>query len=141
MSSGAHPGSAEGRRIAGVGIDVESRDALARYPDDAIRSFAERWLTPAERAWCERQPAMRPAIVACVCGKEAVWKASGGAAGLDRIEVASRRGLRRSVRIGDLRVELSWGLECGSMVVTALASDNGARADHRRRRPSVAARR
>lgn len=109
------------RQLVGVGIDVESRDALARYSDEAVRRFAERWLTPAERTWCAGQSDVRAAVVACLCGKEAVWKASRGVEGIERIGVASARGLRRRVRIGDITVVLRWRLGRRDVLTTAVA--------------------
>ena len=113
------------RRIAGVGIDTERADALAGADAAALARFEHRWLSPAERRWCRQQPDERRAVVACVAAKEAAWKATAGAASLERIVVIGRRGPRRRLRLAGLAVALKWrGTERG-VLVTAIATSPG----------------
>jgi phosphopantetheinyl transferase (holo-ACP synthase) len=105
-----------------VGIDTEPWDALVRFTARDLEGFARRWLTAAERAWCRGQPDPARGMVAIVCGKEAVWKATGGRVGLEAIEVAGREGLRDRMLAGGLGVELSWRFGAANVLVTAIAS-------------------
>ena len=109
--------------IVGVGIDTEPWDALGRFAAQDVDAFAGRRLTAAERAWCAGQPAPVRSVVACVCGKEAVWKATAGRTGTGAIEVAGPQGLRSGVVAGGLEVALAWRFGARVVLVTAIACE------------------
>jgi phosphopantetheinyl transferase (holo-ACP synthase) len=107
--------------IVGVGIDTERRDALSRWDSATLGTFAGRWLTPAELVWASAQEDFAGAVVTCVCGKEAVWKAIGGRVELDAIGVADTGGPKASVRVGGLEVDVLWSAGRCDVLATAVA--------------------
>jgi hypothetical protein len=62
-----------------VGIDLAELATFSHLDDRAIRHAADRWLRPAERAWCAGRPSFGEALVTVLSCKEAVYKALFGA--------------------------------------------------------------
>ena len=113
-------------RILGVGIDIEEREALARFGPDGARRAAERWLDGAERSWCDSQDAPDEAVVLVLCCREAVFKAwSGGRAVHDvrvRLEGTPARG-RGSADQAGVPVRVEWRMLSGRFVAVAVAAE------------------
>jgi phosphopantetheinyl transferase (holo-ACP synthase) len=110
----------------GVGIDLVEQSAFSHLDDRSIRRAADRWLRPAERAWCDAQPSLREAMVIVLSCREAVYKAWSASGEVHELSLSMHRcgGDRgRAVAVGiDPHVAVSWVVSNGSILSLAAAA-------------------
>ena len=110
---------------AGIGIDLAEPDTFAHLNRTAIERAAHRWLTPAERSWCARQPSFRRAMVTVLSCKESVYKAWGGAVAVHHVELTlageESRGWASATAPGQEPVTVWWNAMSEHILSVAVA--------------------
>lgn len=126
LPSSAGADSRHAAALLGVGIDLAEQSALSHLGDGSIRRAADRWLRPAERAWCAAQPSFREAMVTVLSCKEAVYKAWNASGEVHELSLSMHRcvGDRgRAVTVGiDPQVAALWVVSNGSVLSLAAAA-------------------
>jgi 4'-phosphopantetheinyl transferase superfamily len=106
----------------GLGIDLADPNTFEHLPPDAVERAACRWLSPAERAWCESQPSFRLAMVTVLSCKESVCKATGGATPVAEARLAMEgswpRGWARAT--GPEPIALWWEVGSGHILTVGV---------------------
>ena len=116
--------------VLGVGIDAEERNALRHLDDAALRRAADRWLTPAERAWCAAQGSLEESLVVVLCCKEAAFKAWKGPRVVHQVSLAlegSAAAGRARAEGAEVAIQVEWRQAAGHIVALALAVGNDSR--------------
>jgi phosphopantetheinyl transferase (holo-ACP synthase) len=118
-----------------VGLDLEELDALARFGARA-RALPARWLGPAERSWCARQPEPPRAFVVVWSCREAAFKAAGvgGSPHALRLRLwgTTARGRARACCARRVLAEIAWRRREGHVVAVAVGGGIGSRVLARR---------
>jgi 4'-phosphopantetheinyl transferase superfamily len=117
------------RSPGGLGIDLAEPSAFEHPDPTAIGRAASRWLSPAELAWCCRQPCFRQALVTVLSCKESVCKATGGSVPVHEVTVAMGGGWPRgwawSTVPGSDPVTLWWEAGSGHILTVGIAGPAG----------------
>ncbi len=116
--------------IAGIGIDIEEPAMLNRLGEVAVRRVADRFLSPAEREWCDGQPSLRRALTIVLCCREAVFKACRGAPLVPELAVRMGGGPAAgraawTAPAGPAEARVAWRLMGRLVVAVALAGGEG----------------
>ncbi len=92
MTTGSSGATGTGHRAgaSGVGIDLEHCDHLPVAPDPGAERFYVEHFTPAEIAYCQRQPRPREAFCGLWCAKEAARKCAAEFMHLSPLELEIR---------------------------------------------------
>ena len=122
-------GSIPSPRPRGVGIDLAEPDAFEHLDATAIERAADRWLSPAELAWCSAQPSFARALVTVLSCKESVYKAVGGSVPVQAVTVAMQggwpRGWALASEVGPDPVTLWWDCASQHILTVGVAGPPG----------------